>query len=65
VIRSTARSYQAPGMGTANVYEGKWSVVSGKSTGDYAGMTGGGSWLGIGTHVDHSITSQYSGYVRS
>ena len=64
VIRSIGRAYDAPGKGTEYVWEGTWSILRGKSTGDYATMTGGGRWIGIATHADHSVTSQYSGYVR-
>jgi hypothetical protein len=64
MIRSTGRAYDAPGKGTEYVWEGTWSILRGKSTGDYATMTGGGRWIGIATHVDHSVTSEYSGYIR-
>lgn len=61
VIRSVSRAYEM-GIGPAEVWEGTWSVVTGSDA--FAGIRGGGRWIGIATHVDHSVTSRYSGYVR-
>ena len=60
VIRSVSHAYEM-GVGPAEVWEGTWSVV--KGTDAFAGLHGGGRWIGIATHVDHSVTSRYSGHV--
>ncbi len=60
VIRSIGPGYDM-GIGPNEVWMGRWSIVRG--TGDYSGLTGGGRWVGVGSHVDESVTTRFAGFV--
>jgi hypothetical protein len=61
VIRALGTTY-ALGIGTSEVWEGTWSIVSG--TGDYTGLAGGGRWYGVANLANNSVTKRSTGLVQ-
>jgi hypothetical protein len=63
VIRAVGRAYNL-GIGDHEVWEGKWSIVSG--TRDYSGLRGGGRFFGVAAQQTQppTITKRSSGFVR-
>jgi hypothetical protein len=63
VIRAVGRAYNL-GIGDHEVWEGRWSIVSG--TGDYSGLRGGGRFFGVAAQQTQppTITKRSSGFVQ-
>ncbi len=63
VIRAVGPAYNL-GIGDHEVWEGKWSIVSG--TGDYSGLRGGGRFFGVAAQqtTPPTITKRSTGFVR-
>ena len=59
VILATGKIYDLPG--TSEVWTGTWSILRG--TGNYAGLRGGGRWVGAASFNDHSLSARYAGSV--
>ena len=60
VIRALGPTYEL-GIGDSEVWEGKWSIVSG--TGDYSGMTGGGRFFGAANQTT-TLVKISTGFVQ-
>jgi hypothetical protein len=63
VIRAVGPSYQT-GIGTYEVWNGTWSILSG--TDDYAGLKGGGRYFGLAIQTPPfpPVTKTSTGFVR-
>jgi hypothetical protein len=59
VIRAVGPAYSV-GIGSSEVWEGRWSIVSG--TDDYSGLRGGGRWFGVA--AAHALTKRSTGFVH-
>jgi hypothetical protein len=59
VIRAVGPAYTL-GIGSSDVWEGTWSIVSG--TGDYSGLRGGGRWFGVASQ--HRLVKRSTGFVQ-
>ncbi len=63
VIRAVGPAYNL-GIGDHEVWEGKWSIVSG--TGDYSGLRGAGRFFGVAAQqtTPPTITKRSTGFVQ-